>query len=177
MAKRRKAGGVMDRLPNRKYVRVAFEAATTTAVYTEFDTMMGAREGAGWLISRVDLTYFNSSTLAPLSLPTGIVTIGMQVLTGAQTALLPPDDDEVVCDLKDCYLLATSGGATHVLPASWAGPVLVASRTLSVVIDGSANVSPFQSGSNAVALVTIWYNWVKLGAREWVEIAEARGIA
>lgn len=172
MAKKRSGRSMMDALPNRKYVTVTWDAASTTAVYTQFDTMMGAREGAGWLISRVDLQ-FGSNVPPDFS---GVTSNGVrfQVATGAQTAMLPPDDDEVICSLDLGYGGATSGFHVQQFPISWAGPVLVASRELTCIMDATSNVAPYQ---NQDMLFTIWYNWVKLGAREWVEIAEARGIA
>ena len=170
MAKKEKAG-MMDKMPNRKYVVVAWAAAATTAVYTQFDTMMGAREGAGWLISRLDVGF--QGPLPPTWDPTS-GTARFQLLTGAQVTPLAADDDEVIASLDVGKHITTEGAVNFLWPGSWIGPVLVASRELSCVMDCSADVAPFQS---VAMLFTIWYQWVKIGAREWVEIAEARGIA
>lgn len=171
MGKKASGKSMMDKLPNRKYVTCSWAADTTTACFTQFDTMMGAREGAGWLISRVDVGFKGAVP------PQWIFNAGsmrFQLCTGAQVTPLVADDDEVIATLDWSVALATSGGQCVVTPTSWRGPVLVASRELSVVMKGSTNVDPFK---NLDMLITIWYNWVKLGAREWVEIAEARGIA
>jgi hypothetical protein len=169
MAKKK---NVMDALPNRKYVTVTWAAATTTAVYTQFDTMMGAREGAGWLVSRVDVMFGGA---VPPSFSSLVVTsLRFQVLTGAQTVTLAPDDDEVVATIDYISQGQTSGLTNVIFPLSWAGPILIASRELTCAMDGSIDIAPWQSVD---MLFTIWYQWVKLGSREWVEIAEARGIA
>lgn len=167
----KKKGSMMDSLPNRKYVTVTWAAASTTAVYTQFDTMMGAREGAGWLISRVDILF---GSAVPPTVNNVSNTARFQLLTGAQTATLAPDDDEVIATIDLALAVQTSGQRAFSMPISWGGPVLVASRELTCAMDASADTAPFQSQD---MLFTIWYNWVKLGAREWVEIAEARGIA
>lgn len=171
MAKKKAKGGMMDKLPNRKYVTVTWAAASTTAVYTQFDTMMGAREGAGWLVSRIDLQWGGAVPPAGLGVAN---TIRGQLLTGAQTTTLAPDDDEVVGTIDGEWALSTQGASFVQWPLSWVGPILIASRQLTCVLDASADAAPFQS---APMLFTIWYNWFQLGAREWVEIAEARGIA
>ena len=170
MAKKAK-GSTMDKLPNRKYVTVTWGAASTTAVYTQFDTMMGAREGAGWLISRMDVMHGGVVPPTP-SLIAGRARC--QLCTGAQVTTLAPDDDEVIATIDIGKAITTSGAAVWHEPWTWVGPVLVASRELTCVMDASANVAPWQT---ADMLFTIWYQWVKLGSREWVEIAEARGIA
>ncbi len=169
MAKGKK--GMMDRLPNRKYVTVTWAAASTTAVYTQWDTMMGAREGAGWLISRMDVMFGGAVPPAHGLIPQSF---RFQLCTGAQVATLSPDDDEVVATLDWAGGALTSGYAAWTYPITWVGPVLVASRQLTCVMDGSGDIAPFQSQA---MVFTIWYNWMQLGAREWVEIAEARGIA
>lgn len=169
MAKKRKGGFGVDRLPNRKYVTVAWAAASTTAVYTQFDTMMGAREGAGWLISRVDVGW-----QGPIGGSIGVTNcVRFQLLTGAQTAPLAVDDDEVIASIDRANTVNTQGAGQLDWPVTWVGPVLVASRQLSCVMDATADGAPYQTVG---MLFTIWYNWVQLGAKEWVEIAEARGI-
>jgi len=164
-----KKTGLTDKMPNRKYVTVDWAAATTTAVYTQFDTMMGAREGAGWLISRVDVGFLGQ----PPEVGAVVSEMRFQLLTGAQVAPLDADDDEVIASM-DRVIDQSAGGGQYDWPTSWVGPVLVASRELTCAMLGSSNVAPFQALS---MLFTIWYQWVKIGSREWVEIAEARGIA
>lgn len=165
-----KKSSLMDKLPNRKYVEVTWAAATTTAVYTQFDTMMGAREGAGWLVSRVDVQYLE----VPPEIGAVVAELRFQLLTGAQTTTLSANDDEVICTIDRVIDQSAGGGLTD-WPVSWVGPVLIASRELTCAMDGASNVAPFQASLKM--LFTIWYQWVKLGSREWVEIAEARGIA
>lgn len=173
MGKKAKAKmGILDKLPNRKYVIVTFAAATTTAVYTQFSTMMGAREGSGWLVSRMDVT-----PLGPVGPPPGpgdISSFIFQLATGGQVAPLACDDDEVVGTTFLQSLMSTSGATMIQWPLTWIGPVLLASRQLTCSMDAQADVTIFQ---NVSMLFTIWYQWVALGAREWVEIAEARGVA
>lgn len=164
--------GIRDALPNRKYVTVTWAAASTTAVVTSFDTMMGAREGAGWLISRMDVMY--GSVVPPASTGFLSCTPRFQLLTGSQSATLAPDDDEVIATIDLEARANTNGGWVTQYPLTWVGPVLVASRELTCAMDASEDEAPFQSQA---MLFTIWYQWVTLGAREWVEIAEARGIA
>lgn len=171
MAKKRTGGSMMDKLPNRKYVTVTWAAASTTDVYTQFDTMMGARDGAGWLISRIDVGFGHNF---PPTHGMNAGSIRFQLLTGAQVATLQPDDDEVIATIDLVAGGITSGLAYQQWPLTWVGPVLVASRELTCAMDASADISPYQTEA---MLFTVWYNWVKLGAREWVEIAEARGIA
>lgn len=171
MAKRGVKGGGVDRLPNRKYVTVNWAPATTTAVYTQFDTMMGAREGAGWLISRVEVMF--GGAVPPVWAMNIINTLRFQLATGAQVATLAPDDDEVIATIDLSSGFVSSGSALGAWPLAWVGPVLVASRQLSCTMDAAADEAPFQSQP---MLFTIWYNWVALSAKEWVEIAEARGI-
>jgi len=160
-----------DTLPNRKYVTVTWAAATTTAVYTNVDTMMGARDGEGWLISRI--------SVQPIGLLDGwqVVNSGVrfQVATEEHAALLAPDDPSVIGTIDILTNLLTGGGINQlVFPVTWVGPVLVAARKLTCMMDGSDDAAPLQSEG---FLFTIWYNWVKLGAKEWLEIAEAKGIA
>lgn len=162
---------IRDTLPNRKYVTVTWAAASTTAVYTQFDTMMGAREGAGWLISRMDVQYGGT---VPPNASNVTSSARFQLCTGAQTATLAPDNDEVIATIDYEKTLVTSGMQVQIFPLVWAGPVLVASRELTCVMDAGVDVDPWRTQD---MLFTIWYQWVKLGAREWVEIAEARGIA
>lgn len=164
-----KKSTLMDKMPNRKYVTVPFAAATTTASYTQFDTMMGAREGAGWLISRVDVSV---QGVVPIATAATAQALRFQVCTGAQTAPLAVDDDEVIATI-DTMMTATKG-YDGTLPLSWVGPVIVASRQLTCSMIGTPDAAPWRLSN---MLFTIWYQWVKLGAREWVEIAEARGIA
>lgn len=159
---------MMDQMPNRKYVTVEFAAATTTAVYTQFDTMMGAREGAGWLISRVDVQF---AGVLPSAVAATTHALRFQLCTGAQVAPLAPDDDEVIANI-DQSVTAANGLPT--MPISWVGPVIVASRQLTCAMVGLPDAAPWRL---LPMLFTIWYQWIKLGAREWVEIAEARGIA
>jgi len=167
-----KSKSMRDTLPNRKYVTVDWAAASTTAVYTNFDTMMGAREGAGWLISRLDVTLGGA---VPIDLDMAAdQSLRFQLLTGAQVAPLQPDDDEVIATIDLSFEVTTSGQILMTWPLTWVGPVLVASRELTCAMISGTNQSPFQS---TPMLFTIWYQWVQLGAREWVEIAEARGIA
>jgi len=170
MAKKGSKSG--DVLPNRKYVTVTWAAASTTAVFTQFDTMMGAREGAGWLISRMDVMF--GGALPPSLDPAADQSARFQLCTGAQSATLDPGDDEVIATIDWHFNITTSGMFVQAWPMTWSGPVLVASRELTCVMDASANQSPFQSQA---MLFTIWYQWVPIGARQWVEIAEARGIA
>lgn len=168
MAKKK---AMRDVLPNRKYVTVTWAAASTTAVYTQFDTMMGAREGAGWLVTRMDV-----GCVGPVPALTGVVgdnTARFQLATGAQVATLAADDDEVIATIDLWIAQDTTGAAITVLPLTWVGPVLVASRQLTCSMDAEADAAPLQSLG---MLFTIWYQWVQLGAKEWVEIAEARGI-
>lgn len=161
-----------DILPNRRYVVVTFAAATTTVAYTSFDTMMGAREGAGWLISRLDIM---SRDLAGANgWQTAAAGVRFQLCTGAQTALLNADDDEVIASLDVVCTLQTSGCDVTVFPVTWLGPILVASRQLTCAMQGTDDVAPLQAQD---FLFVIWYQWVQLTAREWVEIAEGRGIA
>jgi len=158
-----------DRLPNRKYVVVSLAAASTTVVYSQFDTMMGAKEGAGWLVSRVDIQ--------PRAMTDGWMNSmcgsRFQLATGAQTDLLNVDNPAVVATIDVQVVLVTSGMPVIVFPVTWVGPVLIASRQLSCVVDSTDDLVPLQSMD---MLFTIWYQWVKLGSREWVEIAEAKGI-
>lgn len=171
MAKKKQTASFRDRMPNRKYVTVTWAAASTTAVYTQFDTMMGAREGAGWIISRVDVQ-FKDNPPPLLALTTN--TARFQLATGAQTTPLSVDDDEVIANLDLSLVLVTTGAGLLVWPISWIGPILVASRELTCSMDAKGDAAPFQSVD---MLFTIFYQWIAIGAREWVEIAEARGIA
>lgn len=170
MAKAKKKG-TADLMPNRKYVTVTWAAAATTAVYTQFDTMMGAREGAGWLVSRMDVM-FGGAVPPTFAMADG--SARFQLLTGAQVGTLAPDDDEVIATIDHMKVVVTSGMSTIIWPMTWVGPVLVASRQLTCAMDCSADVAPYQSQD---MLFILWYQWVQLGARDWVEIAEARGIA
>lgn len=170
MAKKKKTRSMTDNLPNRKYVNVGSGGDSSAVAYESFDTMMGAREGAGWLVSRIDIQ--------PRSLPDGIVvgthSMKFQVCTGAQDAMLLSDDPEVIGDIFLMDGVLTEGARAIVWPLTWIGPVLVASRQLTCLLQGSDDVVSLQ---NLAWQFIVWYQWVKLAAREWVEIAEAKGIA
>lgn len=162
---------VRDVLPNRRYITVTWAAASTTAVYSQFDTMMGAREGAGWLISRMDVMFGGAVPPTPANNPQAV---RFQLATGAQVATLAPGNDEVIATVDRQFHFQTNGFGSLDWPLTWVGPVLIASRQLTCSMDASADSAPFQSSD---MLFTIYFQWVILTAREWVEIAEARGIA
>lgn len=159
-----------DRLPNRAYVVVAWGAATTTAVVTTIQTLMGSQEGLGWLISRFDVQ--PRSAVPFVEEGPGGMTLKFQVSLGAQAGLLAADDPKVVGTVDRVSQIETQGGTLHEWPLTWIGPVLVASRELTCGIDGSVNQAPYQS---ADMLFTIWYQNVKLSDRDWLEIAQAQG--
>lgn len=168
MAKK-KAARQKDRLPNRHYEVVTFAADTTTAVVSTFQTLMGARDNAGWLISRVDVgPRLTLDGWQPTT--TGV---HFQLATGAQTALLNADDDEVIAAFSIQTVLATQGMSTFAFPVSWLGPILVASRELTCIMQGTDNTAPLQS---VAMLFTIWYNWVQLADREYLDIIQGKGI-
>lgn len=172
MAKRGKTTGrnLADQLPNRFYQVVTWGADSTAAVLETADTMMGAREGAAWLISRIDIQPRGILD----GLPAGTAGFYFQVATGEQTALLNADDDEAIMTLGYGNVTAGSAYTDHqVWPISWFGPVLVASRKLSFGMDASDNLAPFQSVD---MLFTVWFNWVKMTAQRWIEVQEAKGI-
>lgn len=172
MAKRKKKtpASIADVLPNRQYVVVTWAAATTTAVYETFQTAMGAREGYGWLISRIDVQPRMPASSAPGSL----TDLAFQVTTGAHTALLDCDDDEVIGTIEISSSYVTSGGTLYLFPWTWVGPVLVAAKQITCLMDGQADGAPWQSKE---MLFTIWYQWMELGVNEWLQIAQARGVA
>lgn len=159
---------LVDQLPNRAYVKVEWAAASTTAVYETVETMMGAMEGAAWLISRIEVI----PTVVP-ALP-GASILRFQVCTGKQTALLDCGDAKVIGTMDRMYSITTSGATTWDWPAVWVGPVLVASRNLTCLMDASTNVAPWQAGTTM--LFTIWYSWVKMTAQKWLEIKQAEGV-
>ncbi len=158
-----------DTLPNRKYIVCTWAGAATTVAYEQVSTMMGAREGAGWLISRVTL---QPLAAAPMVVFASSSVVNFQLMTGKQTTLLAADDDNVV--MAGTFFEGTGAGINRVFPLTLIGPILIASKDLTVAMDAAADTAPL-SGSSW--LFTIWYNWVNLGAKEWVEIAEAKGIA
>lgn len=176
MAKKR--GGttgrsLADQLPNRAYVTVTWGAAATTAVATPIDTMMGAREGAAWLISRIDVM--------PKNVLDGWAGTGSgsvyQLQTGdhsATPAIKDVDDDEVVGTIM-CQVASVGSAGLYpiMMPMRWIGPVLVASRKLTCVMDNSDNILPFQSTD---FVFTIWFNWIKMTAQRWIEVQEAKGV-
>lgn len=170
MAKKRPTKKPQDVLPNRAYVTVTQAAATTTAVFTEVDTLMGARDGSGWLISRVDIQ--------PKQILDGWLAavngVRFQVCTGQQSALLDVDDDEHILSLDLQTIFTTSGVGFFTMPFTWVGPVLVASKKLTCLIDGTDDGGPLQSMD---WIFTLWYRWVKLTAQDWVDIAQLKGIA
>lgn len=160
---------VKDLLPNRAYVVVTLAAATTTAVFTTVQTMMGTQDMAGWLISRIDV-----SPRILLDGWQGASTgVRFQVAQGEQAALLPIDDKLVIGTLDVNTVFSTNGGARVGFPLTWVGPILVATRELTCLIDGSDDVAPLQS----VAFVfTLWYQWVQMKDREWLEAAQQTGL-
>jgi hypothetical protein len=159
-----------DRMPNRKYVPIDIDSTATNAVHINFDTMMGARQGAGWLISRVEFGFISTPPLMAGS-PQAYAA---QLCTGDQDEILDADDDNVIATLSRQINNTGSVGGDFRWPQQWVGPVLVASRKLSCVVDCAADVAPWKS---AKMLMTIWYNWVKLSAQDFLDIAEAKGVA
>ena len=127
-AKKKAAGKMADRLPNRTYIVVSIPAATTTLARSTVDTLMGARERAGWLISRVDVQ--------PKGLmdgwPTTAMGIRFQVVAGTPTGtfMLAADDPTQVCTIDVQTAVLTSGMNLIQFPISWVGPVLIASKKI-----------------------------------------------
>lgn len=164
-------GKQKDVLPNRAYVVVTFAAATTTVVYTSLSTDMGAQSGNGWLISRFDVQPLGP---APSALAAGSgLGIDFQVATGRRTAMVPKNDTGHVGTATFVNAFTTSGHALAVWPLTWVGPVLVANKDITCLMDGSGDASPFQS---LAMLFTIWFNWIEMTEREWIELAQASGV-
>lgn len=158
-----------DLLPNRHYEVLTFAAATTTVVFDTFETLMSARDNAGWLISRIDVQ--PRLVLDGWQNTTGGVTF--QLCTGAQTVILPADDDEVVATWGIHTVYQVEGGMVFTFPISWVGPILVAARQLTVAMQGSDDAAPLQS---IPMVFSIWYNWVQLADREYLDIIQGKGI-
>lgn len=175
MAKRKSTSRTLaDRLPNRKYVTVTWAAASTTWVGTEVDTMMGVRDKMGWLISRVEVGFKGAAATPPAAHV--IVADSMprfQIATGEQTGLLAADDDSVVCTMDLMIAQDTTGAAMQQFPLQWFGPIMIASRKLTCMMDAADNVAPWQSRD---MLFTIWYQWSPLSTRDYLDIAEGKGI-
>lgn len=170
MAKKKGGGAILDQLPNRHYEVVTMAAAATTAVANTFETMMSARQQAGWLISRIDVRPRGLlATLPPVQQHARF-----QIATGAQVALLNPDDDNVIATLDYSTVLVGAAAAMHDhWPLTWLGPVAVSSKEITCMIDCAADAAPFQS---TAWLFTIWFNWLKIGLKELLEIREAQGV-
>lgn len=167
MAKKR--ARAKDRLPNRHYEVMTWAAASTTVVVSTFETLMSARDNAGWLISRIDA----QPRLVLDGWANTQAGVSFQLSTGAQTAILNTDDDEVVGTWGVATALATNGGYVFTFPVSWIGPILVASRQLTCAMQASDDVAPLQASG---MVFTIWYNWVQLGDREYLDVIQGKGI-
>lgn len=157
-----------DVLPNRKYVTVTWAPATTTTVLTVVDTMMGARERSGWLISRVDVQ--SRGMLDGWAASSNGVRF--QLATGAQTDLIAKDNNNHICTIDVQTVFATNGMSQLVFPLTWVGPVLVASNDLTCLMKGTDDAAPLQSHP---MIFTIWYRWVTMTDREWIELFNATG--
>lgn len=160
-----------DQFPNRKYQVVSFAAATTTFVGATYSTEMGARTKNGWIIERI----FVRPRLLEDALSANHCQLRFMVATGSQTAMLSADDDQVVAmmDYKQSMATAVGFGTPAQWPLVWIGPVLIASRQLTFGLQGVTDISPFQTLD---MLFTVWYRWMPLEDRDWLEIAEAKGI-
>lgn len=170
MAKKRKKAGLVDRLPNRLRKVVAWAAAATTLVYETVDLPMGIRAGLGMLISRVDI---EPRTPPIASGGQSTFSLAFQIRAGEKTTMAAGDDASVICQIQLQGLQTTSGGNILYWPVTWGGPVLVADRHLTFLMDAGADIAPWQSLD---MLFTVWYTWVPVGTQEYIEIKEAEGV-
>jgi hypothetical protein len=146
-------------------------AANNTVSYSSFDVVAGGISPyMAWLIQRVD---WCTRTLGSFN-PSASVGFRFQLCTGTQTALLAVDDDNVVGHADVSFIHDTEGSTMQLFPVSWAGPVLVAARTLTGLVDANADVvTNFQT---AALTMTVWYRWVEMDKDTWYEVQQAQGI-
>lgn len=158
-----------DFMPNRARIPISVAAATTTVVATTIDTLMGSRERTGWIVSRWDVQ--------PKALLDGwgLANNGMrfQLCVGEQTTLLDADDEMCIGTLDVVTLSNASGTAFMAFPLTWVGPIMIAHKKLTALIQGSDNIAPLQTLD---FIFTVWYNYIEMGAQEWIELIQAKGI-
>lgn len=162
---------VRDMFPNRHYETWNAGAALTTCTYSSFDLIAGGiAPYMAWMIERVEFApavLLNAGFTSP-------VTTRFQLCTGEQTALLQSDDENVVCTKDLIVGLATNGGVVIQCPLTWMGPVLVAARKMTVLMDSGADFPTAWQSQKMIC--TIWFRWVEMNQDTWYEVMQAKGI-
>lgn len=160
-----------DVMPNRKKITVTWAAASTTYVYTEWDTGISIRNGQGLLLHGMDVHFNGMANNHALSLTT---CVRFQAYRGGNTgALLDVDDSRELYTIDRAIDRVTAEGIWgHDWPMGVRADLLVVEPKITLAMDATVDAAPFQT---VEMLFTIWYRWVPMDMQDYIEAAEGTG--
>lgn len=177
----KKASGGMsfaDEMVNYKRMAVALSAASTTYVYSEWDTGLSARGRLGIMVLgfQVQPKGHGISNNNLLNAATRQVAC-MQLHEGPQQgALLNADDERHIGTISVDNLIATAVGLAPIFtPWGISCEKLTTSPKITACFDAGADAVPFQSGAFGTLIYTVAFRYVNMTLERYIEASEQRG--